>query len=71
MNYLRNHSYIINAKYEAQAELVRQRTIHKQLKLQVKQTMTLTDSLQRQIETLRTERTNLQSNKTTLGKTDF
>lgn len=68
MNYLRNHSDIIRAKLEAQAALAKERTNHVQLKLQVKQQKTLTDSLQGQIETLRNERTNLQSNKTTLGK---
>ncbi|XP_074516563.1 oxidized low-density lipoprotein receptor 1-like isoform X1 [Sebastes fasciatus] len=67
MNFLHNnHSDIIRAKLEAQAEIARQRSSHQQLKLQMKQTITLTDSLQRQIETLYTEKTNLQSNKTTL-----
>lgn len=69
MNYLRNHSNIIRAKLEAQAALTKERTNHVQLKLQVKQQKTLTDSLQGQIETLHNEKTNLQSNKTVLGKT--
>ncbi|TDG98744.1 hypothetical protein EPR50_G00203930 [Perca flavescens] len=66
MNYLRNHSDIIRAKLEAQAQLAKERGSHRQLKLQVTQTKTLADHLQRQIETLQTERTDLQSNKTTI-----
>ncbi|XP_044023024.1 C-type lectin domain family 4 member M-like isoform X2 [Siniperca chuatsi] len=66
MNYLRNHSDIIRTKLEAQAAIAKERASHVQLKLQIKQQKTLTDSLQRQIETLHTEKTNLQSNKTTL-----
>lgn len=71
MNHLRNHSDIIRAKLEAQAALVRERSSHAKLKLQVKQTMTLTDNLQKQIEALNTEKKNLHSNKTALGKTNF
>ncbi|XP_068563042.1 CD209 antigen-like protein E [Cebidichthys violaceus] len=66
MNYLRNNSGILRAKLEAQAQLARERTNHLQLKLQMKRMMTFTDGLQRQIETLQTEKTSLQSNKTNL-----
>ncbi|XP_040915996.1 C-type lectin domain family 7 member A-like [Toxotes jaculatrix] len=66
MNYLRNHSGIIRAKVEAEAALVRERASHLQLKLQVNQKKTLSDVLQKQIETLQTEKTNLKTNKTTL-----
>ncbi|XP_051240751.1 CD209 antigen-like protein E isoform X2 [Dicentrarchus labrax] len=66
MNYLRNHSGIIRAKLEAQAALAKQRASHVQVKMEVKQQQTLTDSLQRQIETLHTEKTNLLSEKTSL-----
>lgn len=68
-NYLRNQSDIIRAKLEAQAALARERTNHVQLKLQVKQKKTSTDVLQKKIETLLTEKTNLQINKTTLEET--
>ncbi|XP_059209555.1 C-type lectin domain family 4 member M-like [Centropristis striata] len=66
MNYLRNHSDIIRAKLEAKAQLAKERVNHVQLKLQVKQTLTSIDSLQREIETLTTEKTNLLTDKTTL-----
>ncbi|XP_070699122.1 perlucin-like protein [Pempheris klunzingeri] len=65
MNYLRNHSGIIRAKLEAQAAVAKERASHVQLKLKVKQQRTLTDSIQGQIETLQTERVNLQSDKNT------
>lgn len=71
MNYLRNHSDIVRAKLEAQAALAKERANHVQLKLQMKQQKTLTDNLQGRIETLLSEKTNLQSNKSTLGKADF
>ncbi|XP_070776809.1 C-type lectin domain family 4 member M-like [Enoplosus armatus] len=66
MSYLSNHSDIIRAKLAAQTALAKERAKHVQLELQLKQQKTLTDILQRQIETLRTEKTNLQSNKITL-----
>nr|XP_046269400.1 uncharacterized protein LOC124072218 [Scatophagus argus] len=66
MNYLRNSSDIIKAKEDAQAALVKESSNHVQLKLQVKQHRSLTDSLQGQIETLHKEKMNLQSNKTAL-----
>lgn len=71
LNYLRNQSDIIKDKMEAQMALVRERTSHLQLKLNVKQKKTITDGLQRKIETLLTEKTKLQTNKTSLGTTDF
>lgn len=70
VNYLSNHNDIIRAKLETQAALARERTFHQELKMQLKQTKTVTDGLQRRIETLQTERTNLKANKTSLGKAD-
>ncbi|XP_068437158.1 CD209 antigen-like [Clinocottus analis] len=66
INHLRNNSGIIRAKLEAQAQLVTQRANHQQLKLQLKQMVTATDRLQGQMEILQTEKTNLQSDKTTV-----
>lgn len=66
VNYLSNHNDIIRAKLETQAALARERTFHQELKMQLKQTKTVTDGLQRRIETLQTERTNLKANKTSL-----
>lgn len=71
MNYLRNHSSVIKAKLEAQTALAKERASHVEIKLQMKQQKTLTDNLQSQLETLHTEKTNLQSNKTTFGEADF
>lgn len=68
MNHLRNHSGIIKERLEAQAKLVKERTNHVQLKLQVKQLKVENDLLQRQIETLNAAKSNLQTNKTLLGK---
>lgn len=68
MNHLRNHSGIIKDRLEAQAKLVKERTNHVQLKLQVKQLKVENDLLQRQIETLNAAKSNLQTNKTLLGK---
>lgn len=45
-----------------------EQTKHLELKIQVKQKKVKTDDLQRKIETLKTERKNLQSNRTSLGK---
>lgn len=70
MNYLRNQSGINKATLEAQTALAKERASRVQLKMQVKQQKALTDSFQGQIETLQTQRANLQSNKTTLGKAD-
>ncbi|KAM8736626.1 asialoglycoprotein receptor 1-like isoform 2-T2 [Acanthopagrus schlegelii] len=66
VNYLRNQSGINKATLEAQSALAKERTNHFQLKMQVKQQKALTDSFQGRIETLQTQRANLQSNKTTL-----
>uniref|UniRef100_A0A3P8RPD4 C-type lectin domain-containing protein n=1 Tax=Amphiprion percula TaxID=161767 RepID=A0A3P8RPD4_AMPPE len=65
-NFLRNHSGIIKAKVEAQMALARESTSHLQLKLEVKQKKTITDGLQREIELLHREKTNLQTNRTSL-----
>ncbi|XP_056282839.1 hepatic lectin-like [Pseudoliparis swirei] len=66
MNHLHNNSDVIKAKAEAQTQLATQRAKHLHLKRQLKQMVTRTDALQAQIETLKTEKTNLQSNKTTV-----
>lgn len=68
MNHLRNHSGIIKDKLKAQAALVKERNNQVQLKLQVKQIKVQSEFLQRQIQTLTIEKSNLQSNKTVLGK---
>lgn len=68
MNHLRNHSGIIKERLEAQVKLVKERTNHVQLKLQVKQLKVENDLLQQQIETLNAAKSNLQTNKTLLGK---
>ncbi|XP_034381238.1 CD209 antigen-like protein E [Cyclopterus lumpus] len=64
LNHLHNNSDIIKAKLEAEAQLVTQHDNHLQLKRQLKQIIIHTDRLQAQMETLQTEKTNLQSNKT-------
>ncbi|XP_004540730.3 C-type lectin domain family 10 member A-like [Maylandia zebra] len=69
MNHLRNHSGIVKERLEAQAKLVKERTNHVQLKLQVKQLKVENDLLQRQIETLNAAKSNLQTNKTLLEET--
>ncbi|XP_028996000.1 C-type lectin domain family 4 member M-like [Betta splendens] len=66
LNYLRNQSEIINEKLEVQATLEKERAIHLQLKTQVKQQKTITDRLQKTIEGLQTEKTQRQTNKTSL-----
>ncbi|XP_041810429.1 CD209 antigen-like protein E isoform X2 [Chelmon rostratus] len=66
MTFLRNNSGIVRAKLEAQVALNREHDNQVQLKQQVNQQRTLTDSLQAQIETLYTMKANLQSNKTAL-----
>lgn len=71
MTFLRNNSGIVRAKLEAQVALNREHDNQVQLKQQVNQQRTLTDSLQAQIETLYTMKANLQSNKTALGKADI
>lgn len=71
LRYLRNHSALIKAKLEAEAALVREQTSHMELKHQVKHLNTLTDDLQSRIETLQTEKTNLQNNKSAIGKADL
>lgn len=68
LNYLRNQSGIVKEKMEAQMALVREQASHLQIKLSVKQKKTITDGLQRKIEMLQTEKTKLQTNKTSLGK---
>lgn len=71
LNYLRNQSDIVKDQLEAQAALVREQASHLQLKMQVKQQKTISDGLQRKIETLQTEKTKLQTNKTSYGRADF
>lgn len=68
MNYLRNYSHVIKAKVDAQADVQKLRANHVTLKMQVKEQRTMMDRLQGQIETLHKDKTNLQSNKTSLGK---
>nr|XP_020446664.1 CD209 antigen-like protein E isoform X2 [Monopterus albus] len=63
LNNLRsNHSDVIKAEEEAKKDLERALQNHTLLKMQVEQHETLNDGYQRQIETLRTEKKNLQSN---------
>lgn len=71
MDFLRNHSHIIKAKLEAQTALAKERANHAEQKLQVKQQKNLMDNLQKQIETLHTEKMDLQSNKTVYGEAGF
>ncbi|XP_051240794.1 C-type lectin domain family 4 member M isoform X3 [Dicentrarchus labrax] len=59
---LSNHSDVIKAKEEAKNELDRALKNHTQLKVKIEQLKTINDNYQRQIELLRTEKTNLQSN---------
>ncbi|XP_071355029.1 CD209 antigen-like protein C [Trachinotus anak] len=63
LNYLRsNHSDVIEAEEEAKKALERAIKNHAQLKVQIQQLTTINDGYQRQIEALRTEKTNLKSN---------
>ncbi|KAK2826125.1 hypothetical protein Q5P01_020339 [Channa striata] len=66
LNYLHNHSEVTQAKLEAQRTLAAERKSHRQLMLQVKQMKTITDGLQGKIETLKTEKTYLQTNITSI-----
>ncbi|XP_069391831.1 C-type lectin domain family 4 member E-like [Paralichthys olivaceus] len=67
LNYLKsNHSEMIRGRLEFQATLLRERAIQPHLVLAVKQKKTVIDVLQRQIETLETEKTHLKNNRTTL-----
>ncbi|XP_072221126.1 uncharacterized protein [Leuresthes tenuis] len=68
LKYLRNHSDVIRAKTEAQAALVKERTNHVQLKLQLKQKMAITDMLLGRIEILELEKANIQTNRSTLDE---
>lgn len=62
MNYLRNQSGIIRATLEARTALAKERASQVQLKLQVKQHKISLDRLLKRIETLRTEKEQLQFN---------
>ncbi|KAK2891728.1 hypothetical protein Q8A73_017393 [Channa argus] len=63
LDYLRsNHSDVIEAEEEAKKSLERALKHHQQLKEQTEQQKIISDGFMRQIETLRTEKTNLQSN---------
>ncbi|PWA16297.1 hypothetical protein CCH79_00004519 [Gambusia affinis] len=68
VNFLSNQTEIIRQQKEAQNTLEKERANHGQLKLEVRQKKTLTDSLQRQISILQTEKTNLLSNASALEK---
>lgn len=70
LNYYRNHSNYIGAKQKAQEALVKQRTDHLQLKLQLKQKKTFIDGLLGQIESLQVEKSNLKYKQAHLGKID-
>ncbi|XP_036006990.1 CD209 antigen-like isoform X1 [Fundulus heteroclitus] len=63
VNFLRNHTELIRDKLETQNRLKKERANHVQMKLEVRQKKTLTDSLQRTISMLQTEKTHLQSNR--------
>lgn len=67
MNFLRNHTGIMKAKAAAQAALVKERADAVQIKLEMAQKNALIDSFERRIQSLQAERTNLQSQRTTLG----
>ncbi|XP_044231950.1 CD209 antigen-like protein B [Thunnus albacares] len=63
LNYLSsNHSNVIEAEEEAKKALEAAIKNHEQLKLQIEQQKTINDGYQRQMEALRTEKTNLQTN---------
>ncbi|KAK2826131.1 hypothetical protein Q5P01_020345 [Channa striata] len=63
LDYLRsNHSDVMEAEEEAKKALERALKHHEQLKEQIDKQKTINDGYQRQIETLKTEKTNLQSN---------
>ncbi|KAK2826127.1 hypothetical protein Q5P01_020341 [Channa striata] len=63
LDYLRsNHSDVMEAEEEAKMALERALKHHEQLKEQIDKQKTINDGYQRQIETLKTEKTNLQSN---------
>ncbi|KAF3701271.1 C-type lectin domain family 4 member M CD209 antigen-like protein 1 [Channa argus] len=57
-----NHSDVIEAEEEAKKALERALKHHQQLKEQIEQQKIISDGYMRQIETLRTEKTSLQSN---------
>uniref|UniRef100_A0A4W6EY88 C-type lectin domain-containing protein n=1 Tax=Lates calcarifer TaxID=8187 RepID=A0A4W6EY88_LATCA len=63
LSYLRsNHSDVIEAEEEATKALERALKNHAQLKVKIEQQRTINDGYQKQIEALRAEKTNLQSN---------
>ncbi|XP_061599041.1 C-type lectin domain family 4 member M-like isoform X2 [Cololabis saira] len=68
LNHFRNHSGIIRAKLNAESALMRERTNHLQMKLQIKQKKTVVDILQGKIEKLQIEKSSLHTNKTVLEK---
>ncbi|XP_062296359.1 C-type lectin domain family 4 member M-like [Scomber scombrus] len=63
LNFLRsNHSDVIEAEEEAKKALEAALKNHTQLKVQIEQQKTINDDFQRQMDALRTEKTNLQTN---------
>uniref|UniRef100_A0A8C6T1X5 C-type lectin domain-containing protein n=1 Tax=Neogobius melanostomus TaxID=47308 RepID=A0A8C6T1X5_9GOBI len=65
-DFLRNHSDAIKERRTVQVELENQRRARMQLHIQIKQLQTITDSMQSHIQVLRAERSQLESNRTTL-----
>ena len=62
-----NYSAVIEATEETKDELKN----HTQLKVKIEQQKTINDNYQRHIEMLQIEKTNLKSNITALGETEF
>ncbi|CAJ1073607.1 C-type lectin domain family 12 member B-like [Xyrichtys novacula] len=62
-NFLRNQSGIIKDTVDTKVAIAKQQASHMDQKLQLKQHQISTDKLQSEVETLRTERDNLQSTK--------
>ncbi|KAK7903890.1 hypothetical protein WMY93_016497 [Mugilogobius chulae] len=65
-NFLRNHTDVIKEKLATQVELESQRRAHMQLKVQIKQQQVISDSLQKNILVMKTEKAQLEANKTAL-----
>lgn len=68
MNFLRNHTGIMKAKAEAQSALVKERADFARIKLEMTRNKATIDRLEKTIRALQAEKTNLQSNRTALGK---
>lgn len=68
MNFYRNTSHIIKARLEAEATAEKQRASSAQVRLEVKQQKAFTDTVIKQIGVLQTQKKNLQSNTSALGK---